>query len=83
MTEFEKLITEPQQLFLLDFSLKAMRTLWWGTHKISITEWMQCKWLLEVQFEDEVETMAQRYTGLLDPAEHLDQCSTAFSNYPC
>ena len=26
--------------------------------------------------------MAQRYTKLLDPVEHLEQCSAAFSNYP-
>ena len=82
LTEFKELVTELQRLSALEFALKATPVRWWGTHKISIIEWPQCRWLLEVRFGDEATTVTQRYTGLSDPVENMEQCSPTFSNYP-
>ena len=81
LIEFKELVIDLQQLSALEFALKATPVRWWGMHKILITEWQQCRWLLEVRFRDEVTTVTQQYMRLSDPVEHLEQCSIAFLNY--
>ena len=49
-TKIEAKFTESQRLSALDFVLKATPTRWWGTHKQSISKWLQCRSLLEIIF---------------------------------
>ena len=48
LIEFEEKVIEPQCLFALEFPLKATLARWWVTHKESILEWPQCRWLMEI-----------------------------------
>ena len=72
LSEFEGRVIEPQRLFALDYVLKATPARWWGTHKQSISEWPQCRRLMEVKFNEEVTIVSQKYTGLSSPTEHLN-----------
>ena len=71
-SEFKGIVTEPHRLTALDYVLKAMPTKWWGTHKKSISEWPQCRILMEVRFGKEVNVVSQKYTGLSNPVEHIN-----------
>ena len=81
LSEFEGLVIELQHLFALDYVLKATPARWWGTHKQSISKWPQCRRLLEVRFSEEVNVMSQKYTGLSNLLEHINQCRIAFAEY--
>ena len=54
LTEFEEILMESQCLSTLDNALKAMPSRWWGAHKKSITDWPQCRRLMEVIFDSQV-----------------------------
>ena len=82
LTEFESLVTKLQHLSTIDHVLKATPARWWGTHKQFITEWPQCKRLMEVIFGKEVLTMSHKYIGLLSPVQHINKCGTVFAEYP-
>ena len=57
LVEFEEKVTKSQQLSAFDYVLKAMPTKWWGTHKQSISEWPQCRILMEIIFGEETSTL--------------------------
>jgi hypothetical protein len=48
--KFELEVVEIQRLPVLDISLKATPSHWWGTHKEKINNWFQCKRLLCIRF---------------------------------
>ena len=62
--------------------MKATPARWLGTHKQSISEWPQCRRLLEVRFDEEVTVVTHKYTGFLNPVVHINQCRIAFAEYP-
>ena len=49
LEEFEEKITESQRR-------------WWGTHNQSISEWPQCRRLMEIIFGEEISYFDQKYT---------------------
>ena len=55
---------------------------WWGTHKQSISEWPQCRRLMEIIFGEDISFPYQKYTGLTDPVEHIEQCRRNQEEYP-
>jgi hypothetical protein len=55
LLEFEEIVPVQQRLLALDEALKAMPTIWWGTNKNNIVEWMQCRTLMTVHFSNQVE----------------------------
>ena len=54
LVEFEEKIIESHRLSTLEYVLKAMPTRWWGRHKQSISDWFQCRILMEIIFGDEI-----------------------------
>ena len=54
---------------------------WWGTHKKSISEWPQFRILMEVRFDEQVTVLSQRYIGMLNHVEKINQCHIAFVEY--
>ena len=64
ITKFEAKFIESQQLSSLEFVLKATPARWWGTHKQSISEWPQCRRLMEIRFGEEVDYADKKYTKL-------------------
>jgi hypothetical protein len=55
LLEFEEILLVQQRLLALDKDLKETPTIWWGTHKKNITEWVQCHTLMIVHFSDQVQ----------------------------
>jgi hypothetical protein len=47
---YEDKLAYSQRLLALDIALKATLSRWWGTHKETIKDWYQCKWLLHIRF---------------------------------
>ena len=62
LSEFEGLVIEPHHLYVLDYVLKATPARWWVTQKKFITNWIQCRRLMEVRFGEEVTTVNHIYT---------------------
>ena len=50
LEEFEEKVTESQRLSALDHMMKATPARWWGTNKQYISEWTQCRRLMEIIF---------------------------------
>ena len=74
LVEFEEKVAESQRLSALDFVLKATPIRWWGTHEQYISEWPQCRRLLEIRFGEEIIYTSCKYTGLENPVEHIEHC---------
>jgi hypothetical protein len=55
----------------MDEALKATQTIWWGTHKNNITEWVQCRTLMTTRFSAQVEGCEVRYTSQRYPKDHV------------
>jgi hypothetical protein len=66
----------------MDEALKATPARWWGTHKHSITEWVQCHTLMAAWFSAQVEGCEVRYTGQSCPKDHVRSCKESWSNIP-
>ena len=81
LEEFEEKVTEPHRLFALDYVLKATSARWWGTHKQSISEWTQCRRLMEIIFREDISYDDQKYTGLSDPGKHIEHYRTTWKAY--
>ena len=62
--------------------LKATTARWRGTHKQSISEWPQCRRLMEIRFGEEISFPNQKYTGLIDLVEHIEQYRMNWKEYP-
>jgi hypothetical protein len=63
--KFELEVVEDQILPVLDISLKATPTRWWGTHKENINNWYQCKMLLHIRFNVKQEhRYKEKYDGI-------------------
>ena len=62
LEEFEENVTESQQLSSLDCVLKDTLTRWLGTHKQPISDWPQCRRLMEIIFGDEINYDDKKYT---------------------
>ena len=82
LIEFEDKVLEPQRLLALDVALKATLTKWWVAHKQSISEWSQCWWLLEIRFCENMFYIGQKYTGLTNPVDHIENCRTTWKTSP-
>ena len=74
MTQYEDVVLENERLLALDLALKATPTRWWGTHKETITDWYQCKWLLRIRFgAGQQNNKPHKYEGHGAPTEHLEK----------
>ena len=62
--------------------LKATLSIWWGTHKKSNSEWLQCRRLMEIRFGEEVTYVDKKYTGLSYRGKHIKHHHTAWKAYP-
>ena len=62
--------------------LKATPARWWVTHKQFVSEWTQCRRLLEIRFGEHMTYNDRKYTGLKDPIEHIEYCSETWKAYP-
>ena len=71
-TEFEEKVIEPHILLYLYFALKATPSRWWVEHKKNISEFPQCRRLLEVLFGEKMLYTGSKYTGLTNPVEHIE-----------
>jgi hypothetical protein len=72
---FELEVVENQILPVLDISLKATPSRWWGTHKEKINNWYQCKILLCIRFNAEQENRyEENCDGIGQPKEHVEIC---------
>jgi hypothetical protein len=69
-------------MLALDEALKATLARWWGTHKKTIVEWVQCRTLLTVHFSDQAEGCEVRYTCQRCTKDHVRSCEEAWSNIP-
>ena len=56
----------------MDYVLKYMPARWWGTHKQSISKWTQCRRLMEIIFEEEINYPDKKYIVLTDPRKHIE-----------
>ena len=72
--DFEEKVTESHRLCSSDFVLKYMLARWWGTHEESISEWTQCRRLMEIIFGEEISYTDHKYKGLTNPIEHIEHC---------
>ena len=81
LAKFEAKVMESQRLSALDFVLKAMPAKWWGTHKQSISEWSQCRRLLEIIFGEQISCNDRKYLGLMYPVEHIEYYRATWKAY--
>jgi hypothetical protein len=77
LMEFEEVVPVQQRLLALDEDLKYTPSIWWGTHKRNIVDWIQCHTLMTVQFSDNIEGCEVRYTGQICPKDHVLGCEEA------
>jgi hypothetical protein len=56
LSDFEESVPIQHRLLAMDEALKATPTRWWGTHKHSIKEWVQCRTLMTTWFSAQVES---------------------------
>jgi hypothetical protein len=63
LSDFEESVPMQQIFLVMDEALKATPTIWWGTHKSNIIDWVQCRTLMTVWFSTQVEGCEVRYTG--------------------
>lgn len=56
-------IPEKDRLGALNVALRATPARWWSTHKKHITDWSQCKMLMEIRFAATQEYFKVKYTG--------------------
>jgi hypothetical protein len=83
LAQYEDEVLENQRLLALDIALKATPAIWWDTHKETITDWYQCKWLMCIRFNAEhKKNKKQKYDGQGAPAEHLEKCRTLWKMTP-
>jgi hypothetical protein len=77
LLEFEEVVLVQKRLLALDEALKATPTIWLGTRKMNITDWIQCRTLMTVQFLDNIEGCEVRYTGQSCMKDHVQGCEEA------
>ena len=82
LVEFEEKVIESQRLSALDYVLKVAPARWWATHKHTISEWTQCRRLMEIIFGKEISCPDQKYTGLKDPRKHIEHCRRTWKEHP-
>jgi hypothetical protein len=64
LAQYEDEVLENHRLLALDIALKATPARWWGTHKQTIKDWYQCKWLLCIRFGiEQRRNQQQKYDG--------------------
>jgi hypothetical protein len=80
LSNFEESVPIQQRLLTMDEALKATPTRWWGTHKHSITEWVQCHTLMTTWFSAQVEGCEVRYIGRSCPMDHVRSCEESWRN---
>ena len=68
---FEEIVPTQKRLLELDEALKETPTIWWGTHKNNITDWVQCLTLMTTQFSEQVEGWEVRYIGQSCLKDHV------------
>jgi hypothetical protein len=64
----------------MDEALKETPTIWWGTHKNNITEYVQCHTLMTMWFSAQVEGCKVHYIGRSCPKDHVRTCEEVCSN---
>ena len=82
LTYFEDKVMEPQLLLALDVALKATPTRWWVVHKQSVSEWHQCRRLLEIRFGENVSYVGKNYMSLMNRIDHLENCRATWKMMP-
>jgi hypothetical protein len=82
LSKFEESVPMQQRLLVMDETLKATPTRWWGTHKSNIIDWVQCCTLMTTWFSTQVEGYEVRYIGRSFPKDHVRSCEQAWSNVP-
>ena len=82
LEQFEEKVTESQRLSALDYVPKDMPARWRGTHKKSISEWPQCKTLMEIIFGKDISFPDLKYTSLIDSGKHIENCRTVWKEHP-
>jgi hypothetical protein len=75
--EFEEIVPIQQWLLAMDEALKETPTIWWGTYKNNITDWVQCLTLMTMHFLEKVEGFEVIYTGRNCPKDHVRSCEEA------
>jgi hypothetical protein len=80
LTQYEDEVLENQRLLVLDLTLKATPSRWWGEHKETITE---CKRLLCIRFGvEQIGNKQHKYDRLGTPTKHLEECKTLWKMMP-
>jgi hypothetical protein len=77
LSEFEESFRMKQRFLAMDEALKATPTRWWGKHTKNITEWVQCRTLMTMQFLAQVEGCKVWYIGRRYPKDHVRSCKEA------
>jgi hypothetical protein len=80
--EFEEIVPIQQRLLELDEALKENPTIWWGTHKNNITDWVQCHTWMTMQFLEQVEGCEVRYTCQSCWKDHVRRCEEVWRIIP-
>ena len=62
--------------------LKATPSRWWVAHKEGMEDWSKCRRVMQVIFGTKVEYIVQKYTGVSDPTNHVEQCRDIWSSIP-
>ena len=74
LMEFEVKVSDPQCSVALGEALKATLAHWWEVHKETIHEWVQCRRLMTVHFDNLEVYHTRRYDGQNSPCIHLRGC---------
>jgi hypothetical protein len=83
LAQYEDEVLENYRLLALDLALNATPARWWGTHKETIIDWYQCKWLLRIRFSAEQKNnKQQKYDGQGAPMEHFEECRMLWKMKP-
>jgi hypothetical protein len=63
LSYFETHVPAQHRFLAMDEALKATPTIWWGTHKINITDRTQHRTLMTTRFSAQVGSYEVRYIG--------------------
>jgi len=71
-------VVEQQKILALDVSLTESPAIWWAMHNISIQDWSQCK----ILFGETSKYIADKYTGMKIPKDHIVTCGYVWNEFP-
>jgi hypothetical protein len=82
LLEFEEILPVQQRFLALDEALKATLARWWGTQNKNIVKWVQCRTLMTVHFDDQIEGCEVRYMGQSCLKDHVKICEETWRSIP-